>query len=161
MRIVHRYLGFFLIGVMIMYAVSGIVLIFRETDTFKVEEIVEMKLQPELKSSELGKMLKIRDFKINKTENDIMYFDNGTYNKTSGIASYTTNGLPYLLDKIAHLHKATTNSPLFWFNIFFGLSLLFFAISSFWMFLPKTKTFKKGLYFTLGGFVLTLILIFV
>lgn len=54
MRIVHRYLGFFLIGVMIMYAVSGIVLIFRETDTFKVEEIVEMKLQPELKSSELG-----------------------------------------------------------------------------------------------------------
>jgi hypothetical protein len=161
MRIVHRYLGFFLVGVMMMYGVSGIILIFRETDTFKVEKIVEKKLQSELKSSELGKMLKIRDFKINKTENDIVDFDNGTYNKTSGVISYTTNELPYILDKIAHLHKATTNSPLFWLNIFFGLSLLFFAISSFWMFLPKTKTFKKGLYYTLGGFVLTLILIFI
>ncbi len=160
MRIVHRYLGFFLVGIMMMYAISGIILIFRETDAFKVEKVVEKKLQPNLESSELGRTLKIKDFKINKTENDILYFDNGTYNKTSGVTNYTINGLPYILDKIAHLHKATTNSPLFWLNIFFGLSLLFFAISSFWMFLPKTKIFKKGLYYTLGGFVLTLILIF-
>ena len=32
-RILHRYLGFFLAGIMMIYAVSGITLIFRNTDT--------------------------------------------------------------------------------------------------------------------------------
>gem|GEM_PF-5564251 len=42
-----------------------------------------------------------------------------------------------------------------------GLSLLFFVVSSFWMFLPNTTVFKKGLYLTLSDVVLTLILIFI
>ena len=160
MRIIHRYLGFFLIGIMIVYALSGTVLIFRNTDTFKVEKQNELKLQPGLEIAELGKLLKIRDIKIEKTANDIFYFNSGTYNNSTGLANYATKELPYMLDKMTHLHKATTDKPLYWLNIFFGLSLLFFAISSFWMFLPTTKTFKKGMYFTLGGIVLTLILIF-
>jgi len=57
------------------------------------------------------------------------------------------------------LHKATTNSPLYFLNIFFGVSLLFFVLSSFWMFLPKSDIFKKGIYFTIGGIVLTLFLL--
>lgn len=161
MRIIHRYLGFFLIGIMIVYALSGTVLIFRNTDAFKVEKQNEKKLQPGLEIAELGKMLRIRDFKIEKTENNILYFNNGTYNNSTGVANYTSKELPFVLDKMTHLHKATTDNPLYWLNIFFGLSLLFFAVSSFWMFLPKTKTFKKGMYFTLGGVVLTLILIFI
>ncbi|REE83155.1 PepSY-associated transmembrane protein [Lutibacter oceani] len=161
MRIIHRYLGFFLIGIMIVYALSGTVLIFRNTDAFKVEKQNEKKLQPGLEIAELGKMLRIRDIKIEKTENNILYFNNGTYNNSTGVANYTSKELPFVLDKMTHLHKATTDNPLYWLNIFFGLSLLFFAVSSFWMFLPKTKTFKKGMYFTLGGVVLTLILIFI
>ncbi len=31
-RVVHRYLGFFLAGIMIVYAISGIVLTVRDTD---------------------------------------------------------------------------------------------------------------------------------
>ena len=34
-RIIHRYLGFYLVGIMAVYSVSGITLIFRRTDTFK------------------------------------------------------------------------------------------------------------------------------
>ena len=34
-RSIHRYLGFFLAGIMFMYAITGITLIFRNTDTFK------------------------------------------------------------------------------------------------------------------------------
>ena len=41
------------------------------------------------------------------------------------------------------------------------IALMFFVISTFWMFLPSTDIFKKGLYFTLAGFVLALILLFV
>lgn len=32
MRVYHRYLGFFLAGIMAVYAISGVVLIFRDTD---------------------------------------------------------------------------------------------------------------------------------
>jgi len=48
-RVYHRYLGFFLAGIMAMYAISGIVLIFRNTDSFKIEKIVEKKLSPALR----------------------------------------------------------------------------------------------------------------
>jgi hypothetical protein len=33
------------------------------------------------------------------------------------------------------------------------------VLSSFWMYLPKTTIFKKGLYFTLAGIVLTILLL--
>lgn len=161
MRIVHRYLGFFLVGIMTVYALSGMVLIFRNTNAFKVQREVEMKLSPELQSEELGKALRVRDFKITKAENDIVFFENGSYNSKTGVANFSRTQLPYVLDKLTKLHKASTDKPLFWLNIFFGLSLLFFSISSFWMFLPKTTIFKKGMYFTLGGIILTLILIFI
>jgi uncharacterized iron-regulated membrane protein len=38
MRIIHRYLGFFLAGIMAVYAISGILLIFRETNFLKSEK---------------------------------------------------------------------------------------------------------------------------
>lgn len=161
MRIIHRYLGFFLAGIMIVYALSGILLIYRSTDFLKVETQMEKKLKPEAEAKELGEMLRIKDFKIIKTEDNLVYFKNGTYNKKTGVANFTVKRLPKALEKITQLHKASTNKPLYWLNIFFGISLLFFAISSFWMFLPKTKIFKKGMYYTLGGIILTLILIFI
>ncbi|MDE0599212.1 MAG: hypothetical protein OSB51_08560, partial [Dokdonia donghaensis] len=69
--------------------------------------------------------------------------------------------LPYILDKMEHLHKATTNSPVYFLNIFFGASLLFFVISAFWMYTPKMPIFKKGMLFAIGGFILTIILLFI
>lgn len=36
MRIIHRYLGFFLAGIMAVYAVSGMVMVFRTTDFLKL-----------------------------------------------------------------------------------------------------------------------------
>jgi PepSY-associated TM region len=161
MRVYHRYLGFFLAGIMAMYAVSGITLIFRDTDFLKIEKQNEKQLQPNLTSESLGKELRIRDLKIEKEEGDVLSFRQGTYNKSTGVASYSTKELPYFFDKITKLHKAETKDPLFFLNIFFGLSLLFFVISAFWMFLPGTSIFKKGLYFTLAGVILTLLMIFI
>jgi len=65
------------------------------------------------------------------------------------------------LNRLTELHKASTDQPLFFLNVFFGLSLLFFVLSSFWMFLPKTDVFRKGAYFAFAGILLTLLLIFV
>ncbi len=160
-RIIHRYLGFFLAGIMAVYAISGVVLIYRQTDFLKQEVWVEKSLEANLPAEEVGKALKIKDLEVQRTEGDVLYFAQGEYNLQSGVAHYKSKQLPFFLDKMTKLHKATTNSPLYWLNIFFGLSLLFFVISAFWMFMPKTRIFKKGLYFTIGGILLTLVLLFV
>lgn len=161
MRIIHRYLGFFLIGVMIVYSLSGIVLIFRNTDFLRSETTIEKTIRPNLRGEDLGRALKMKRFRVEKTEGDLILFKDGQYNKATGLAKYTNKELPYVLDRMTHLHKATSDHPLFWLNVFSGVSLFFFAISSFWMFMPKTKIFKKGMYFTAFGVVLTLIMLFV
>ena len=109
----------------------------------------------------LGRALKIRDFKIEREQNGLLYFNQGTFNTATGIATVTTKEWPRVLEKMTKLHKATSNDPLFFLNIFFGLSLLFFVVSAFWMFLPNTDMFRKGIYFAIGGILLTLILLLI
>jgi hypothetical protein len=146
---------------MAVYALSGFTLIFRDTDFLKREITNEKQLKPNIKNDELGRELRIKDFKIEKEEGDIISFRQGSYNKSTGMAKYTSMELPTVITKLTRLHKASTKDPLFFLNVFFALSLLFFVVSSFWMFLPKTTIFRKGLYFTLAGIVLTLILVII
>ena len=161
MRIYHRYLGYFLTGIMAIYAISGIVMIFRDTDFLKRDKQVQQKLAPGLDADALGKALRMRDLKIESENGDIVSFKQGHYNKATGVADYTVRSLPVIMDKLTKLHKANTKQPLYYLNVFFGVSLLFFVISSFWMFLPKTTIFRQGLYFTLAGLLLTIVLLFV
>lgn len=161
MRIYHRYLGFFLAGIMAVYAVSGVLLIFRNTDFLKKDVLKEEQLTPHLDAAQLGKKIKKNGLEFTHEEGGVFVFPQGTYNGKTGVVKYTTKELPYLLERMARLHIATNEDPLFFLNIFFGVALLFFVISSFWMFLPKTAIFKKGLYFALGGVVLTIILLLV
>jgi len=161
MRVLHRYLGFFLAGIMAVYAISGIVLIFRETDFLKTKTTITEKNAPHIDALNLGKELNMKRYQFEKEDGDMIYFKNGDYNKKTGVTRITKSELPYILDKMTHLHKATTNDPLYWLNIFFGFSLLFFVVSAFWMYVPKTKAFKAGLIYSLAGLVLTLVLLFV
>jgi hypothetical protein len=161
MRVYHRYLGFFLAGIMAIYALSGVIMVFRNTDFLKKEVLKNETIEPNLKPEDLGQKIKIKGLKVDKEENGIIYFKEGTYNIRTGEAQYTKKEMPYLIGRMEHLHKATTKDPLYFLNLFFGLALLFFVISSFYMFLPGTQTFKKGLYFTLAGIILTLIMLFV
>jgi hypothetical protein len=159
MRIYHRYLGFFLAGIMAVYALSGITLIFRDTNFLKQEKLVQKQLQPGLGADSLGKAIRVRDLKITSVNGDVQSFKDGTYNTATGAVSYTTRQLPTMIQKLQNLHKADTKDPLFYLNVFFGVSLLFFVLSSFWMFMPKTSIFKKGLYFTLAGILLTVLML--
>ncbi|MDT0541005.1 hypothetical protein [Croceitalea sp. P059] len=160
-RVYHRYLGFFLAGIMGVYAFSGVVLIFRNTDFLKVEVINEKKVEAGLDAERLGKEVKIKNLIFTSVEGDVVNFEQGVYNIKTGEVKYFSKKLPYVLDKMTHMHKATSSDPLYILNIFFGVSLLFFVLSAFWMFLPNTTIFKKGLYFTAGGILLTLIMLFV
>ena len=159
MRIYHRYLGFFLAGIMAVYAISGMVLIFRDTDFLKRAHTEERNLEPNMAPEAVGQALRIRNFSVTGENGDVISFERGTYNRVSGVASVTNMELPLILNKLTKLHKAKSADPLFFLNIFFGLSLFFFVLSSFWMFTPKSKIFRKGMYFTLGGIILTILLI--
>ncbi len=161
MRIYHRYLGFFLAGIMALYAISGTILIFRKTDFLKSEKQIEKTMPVDFKTEEIGKIVKIKDFKVEKEENGILYFKTGSYNTSNRILSFKTKEYPEIMEKMEKIHTATTNDPFYYLNVFFGLSLLFFVISSFWMFLPGSTIFKKGMYFTLAGFVLALFLLLI
>ena len=159
-RIIHRYLGYFLAGIMAVYALSGILMIFRNTDFLKKEVVIDRQLEPNLTANEVGPKLRTK-MRIDRTEGDVIYFKNGTYNQKTGFAHVKEMKLPFLLEKMEKLHKATTKSPLFFLNIFFGVSLLFFVLSAFWMYTPKMPVFRKGMFFAIGGAILTIILLFV
>ena len=160
MRVYHRYLGFFLAGIMAIYSVSGIIMIFRDTDFLKQENQKVLTVATGLESHAVGAAIKIKNLKIKSDTLDVVTFENGTYNKTTGVAEFKVKELPYLLNKMTKMHKATHIDPLYYLNIFFGLSLFFFVISSFYMFMPGTTIFKKGMYFTLAGIVLVLVMLF-
>ncbi|WP_370899622.1 hypothetical protein [Chryseobacterium gossypii] len=159
MRITHRYLGYFLAGIMAVYAVSGVLLVYRDTDFLKQEKKYDRVIAKELSEKELGKELKIKGLEVEKTENGVLYFKQGTYNSVTGEAKYTKKELPFVLDKMTKLHKAQSKDTLSPLNTFFGVSLFFFVISSFWMFNPKTKAFKRGMIFTAAGLVVSVILL--
>jgi hypothetical protein len=161
MRTLHRYLGFFLAGIFLVYSLSGIVLIFRDTDFLKNEKHITKTVEKNATTESLGKMLNLRQLKVKSQDDATITFENGTYNKTTGVAEYTVKELPFVMEKMTHLHKAKSADPLYFLNIFFGISLLFFVLSAFWMYMPGTSIFKKGLYYTLAGIILTLVLLFV
>lgn len=127
---------------------------------FKKGKTVHEQLKPGLTADELGKAIRKRDLKIDSTAGAVQLFKGGNYNTLTGAVTYKTKTLQPFAEKLTHLHKASTKEPLFFLNVFFAVSLLFFVISSFWMFMPNTSIFKKGLYFTLAGIVLTLVLLF-
>ena len=161
MRVYHRYLGFFLAGIMAIYSISGIILIFRNTDFLKKEKHKITIVEPNLDEESLGKAIKVKELKFLKKEGDMAFFKQGNYQVSTGKASYTVKELPFIISKMNNFHKANTKHPLFYLNIFFGLSLMFFVISIFWMFAPGTRIFKKGILFTITGIILTLVLLFV
>ena len=146
---------------MTVYAVSGIVLIFRDTTFLKVDKSITKSVKPNATAEELGQLLGMRQLKVEKDSAGIFYFKEGTYDQKTGSAKYIVKELPLLLDRMTHLHKAKSSDPLFFLNIFFGASLFFFVISAFWMFMPGTPVFRKGLYFAAGGIILVLLLLLI
>ena len=143
-RIIHRYQGFFLAGIMFVYALSGITLIFRDTDYFKKEVLVNETIAKNLVEAPAI-----------KNATDIIY------NPENGSLSYKLMQPPVILNALQKMHKAKSSAPLFFLNIFFGLALMFFVLSAYWMFLPQKDIFKKAIYYTIAGIVLTFIMILV
>ena len=148
-------------GIMAVYSISGILLVYRDTDFLKKEKAYEKKLEPALLEKTLGKELKIKNFEIQKQEGDIAIFKQGTYNVKTGEAKYAKMELPLILDKMNKLHKTESKDKYSPLSVLFGASLFFFVVSSFWMFNPKTKAFKRGMLYTAAGLIISVILVMI
>lgn len=161
MRVVHRLLGFFLAGIMTIYALTGIIMTFRKVDLLEYDHEIELQLDPDIHIAELSSYLEIKKFKVLKIEDDILFFKEGNYNIRSGLAKYKVKKYPIIIRQMVDFHEASTESKphTFFFNIIFGLSLFFFVISSFWMFNSKSKGIPKGIYYFIGGLILTIIIL--
>lgn len=155
----HRWLGFFLAGIMLIYATSGILLIFRPTDFMKFPQTEIRQLDAGLHVQALGENLRLRGFSVQSESDEKIVFNLGEYNKLTGETVINSMDYPLPLAKLVKLHKATNNSPLFFLNISFGLSLLFFVISAFLMFVPKIQTFKNGVKISLAGAIFALVVV--
>lgn len=159
-RSLHRDIGFFIIGLTIIFSLSGIVLVFRDTELLKTEITEQRELKPGIETAQLGEMLRFREFKVIKEEGDIISFQGGTYNKVTGHAEVTMKTVIFPFNKFVDLHKTFSKKSTHYFIIFFGILLCFMAISSLWMYKPTNKNFKRGMILAATG-VLSVILLLV
>lgn len=159
MRSLHRDIGFFLIGLTLIYCISGIILVYRDTTFLKHEEKIEKKLSPNLSETEIGGALHIKNFEVVRSEGNVVYFKNGVYNKTTGVANYTSQEFPAWLKVFNKLHMTSSKDSVHIFAVLFGVLLLFLAISSFWMFKPHTKNFSRGIYLAVAGIVFAVVIL--
>jgi hypothetical protein len=159
MRSLHRDLGFLTVGFAIVYALSGILLTYRDTDFLKQEVIVEKIVEPNLSAEELGRLMHLRNMKVLAVEGDVVQYREGTYNKATGEIIFTSKVLPEVLQKFTSLHKSSSQQAGQWLNLVFGSILLFLAVSSYWMFKKNTSQLRRGIYISAGGFLVILIVL--
>lgn len=160
MRALHRDVGFFVVGLVLVYSLSGIVLVYRDIGLLTYTAKVEKELSPGMAPDELGKVLHLRGFKVLKTEGDMVYFPDGSYNKATGLAAYSVRQLPAPLQKFVELHKTASGKITHWYAILFGSLLCFLGISSFWMYNPGSPTLRRGACIAGAGIVATAVVLF-
>lgn len=158
-RIFHRDIGFFVVGLTIIYCISGIMLTLRTTDFLKSETFIEKTIDAGLDRNQLNRALHLKDLKVtNENEKEILFI-NGKYDKITGTAAYTSMELPLILRKFNALHTVSANDSRCWFTVIYAVSLLFLAVSSFWMYKPENKNFKRGIVISVLGVLASLGLI--
>ena len=89
MRVLHRDIGFLTIGLTLVYVLSGVLLIYRNTDFMKMEKTEEKQLAASLSGSEVAQQLRIRNFKVEREEGAVIYFKEGHYNGDTGMSVIT------------------------------------------------------------------------
>lgn len=159
MRALHRDIGFLTLGLTIVYALSGVLLIYRTTDFMKIDRTEELQLEKNLSADDLGGKLRIRGFKAERQEDSVIYFAQGFYDAEAGKATVSRKVYVPPFDKLVALHKITERNKVSPITAVYGLMLFFMAISSLFMFKFKSKRGRRGLVLTVVGLAATVLII--
>ncbi len=159
MRDLHNNVGFIIVGLVVIYALSGIVQTYRDTDFLKHEIKNEKTIEPHLDAEKLGKAIKQKELKIDKTEGAILSFKGGTYNSETGEVKFVTKEWYSWVKPFTELHKSNSKGLIHYFTVAFAIALFFMSVSAFWMFKPGTKAFSSGVILTVVGIIASIILV--
>lgn len=163
LRALHRDLGYFVVGITLVYAVSGIILSHRDgkDPAFKTE-IIELQFPPNLsKEGFQNEWQKQNPAPLNNTvpqSNNLNLFLKGglgTYNAETGAVHCELYHKRVLVDFMNRLHY---NQKKGWIPVadFFAAVLIFLAVSGL-VIVPGKNGFKRrGIWFMLAGFLLVL-----
>jgi hypothetical protein len=166
MRTLHRDIGYLALGLTIVFALSGVLLIYRETDFLKTQVHEEKTLPPQLSPEDIAGTLRLRHFQVTQDAGEVIHFQDGSmlqdgaYNRTTGAVSFVKKQFPTFIDRCIGIHKVNATKGVHWFLVVYGMALLFLAVSSLWMFKPRTRHFRRGLLLSGSGTILTLALLF-
>lgn len=155
MRVLHRDIGFFVIGLTVIYCISGFMLTYRDTDFLKSETEVSKTIESGLAASQVVRALHLKGVRVLGEDEQEVRFTGGTYNKQTGAAEYVSMELPSVLQSFNNLHFVSSKDSRHWFTALYAALLLFLAVSSFWMYKPGSKYFKRGLFISIAGFVVS------
>ncbi len=161
MRILHRDIGFFVVGLTAIYCISGVMLTLRTTDFLKSETFIEKTIDVGLNAGQLNRALHLREMKVVSENEHEIVFINGKYNKDTGAAAYTSKEIPSILRAFNGLHTVSANDSRCWFTVVYAVALMFLAVSSFWMYRPENKNFKRGIILSAVGVLAAMGLILV
>ena len=187
MRSLHRDLGYFVIGLTLIYTITGIILSGRALGWLEQTYVIEQTLSKNITKNEFTKKLKtslkeliiyneiptsimksatknIEYFSFEKEKDNILYFksrsNNIKYNKESGEMTYKYKSYPPYIKSVIRAHKATHEKLWFYLAILYSIILSFLAISAMFMVKGKFGFKKRGVYFMLAGIALVLVFLF-
>ena len=165
-RIIHRDLGYLMVGVCLVYAISGIYLNHMNgKDPAFHTETVSLRFAPDLGRDALEQswnetkgLPELR--KITTVDNDnyrlMLQSGIGTYNKTSGdihYEKYTKRQFVYWINKL-HYNKVKGWSFI---ADFFAVALIFFALSGLIMVRGKKGIAGRGIWYLIAGLLIPVI----
>jgi hypothetical protein len=160
MRNLHNKVGYFIVGLVIIYAFSGIVQTYRDDPNFLKHDVVtQMDKNPGMNAEQLGKELKQKDFKVIETKGDTILFKGGSYNVKTGKVVIVKKELYSWIKPFTELHKSDSKGKVHYFTILFAIALFFMCVSAFWMFKPGTKAFSSGVILTVLGIIASILLV--
>ena len=165
MRDLHNKIGYFIVGLVIIYSLSGVVQTYRDTSFLKHEIAHEKNIEKGLVSdsatqvAKIGKAANQKELKITKSEGTVLYFKDGSYDASTGVVKFTTKELYEWVKPFTELHKSNSKGVIHYFTILFASALFFMSVSAFWMFKPGTKAFSSGVILTVLGIIASIILV--
>jgi hypothetical protein len=188
MRSLHRDLGYFTIGLTLIYSMSGIILSARGLGWFKQElhtqiimeknienEAFNLKFIDEIKKNKLPiifpedtyKMVEKRlQLKVIKEAENTTHFNtwkylNVLYNSKNGMVDVTFKEYPKAIRIFLDAHKASHESAWFYLAIFYSIVLSFFAISAMFMVKGKYGFKRRGVYLMLAGIAVVIVFLLI
>lgn len=179
-RSLHRDLGYFFIGITLIYAITGFILSARGLGWFKYDYNFQTNISKNISTDEFKENLiseakngkldyiykigakdvvekNIKRLTFSKEENSTLYFEHKymhvVYNKNSGEININYKAYPALLQIFISSHLSTNNRAWYYLAMGYSVVLAFFALSAMVIVKGKYGFKKRGLTLMLVGII--------